>query len=199
MSRLSPLARLLHQLRQMRAAAFIGVFGFLAVFPAWAQNERALEYRVRGVRSQQEGDLEKAVQYFRKAAKLDPAYAAPYNDLGIVLERLGKLPQAEEAYRSALRIDSGYAPAHSNLARLYERMKRPQEAVREWEKRACLGSRTDPGRLEASRAANRLRQGVNGVDTRPVPREELYVTPKELEPQRAKELAQMFLEEKGGT
>ena len=41
---------------------------------------------------------------YKKASSLDPGYAAPYNDMGVVLEQLGRIGEAEKAYRRAVRL-----------------------------------------------------------------------------------------------
>ena len=51
-------------------------------------SDEALDYRMRGYTLQQEGQLDQAMQYYKKAVQLDPSYASPHNDLGVIYEML---------------------------------------------------------------------------------------------------------------
>ena len=46
-----------------------------------------------------------AVAHWEKAVKLDPTYAAAWNNLGIGYEQLGRFKEAREAYEQALKLD----------------------------------------------------------------------------------------------
>ena len=75
-------------------------------------------YRIKGYESQQAGDTETAIEWYQKAIGLDPDYASPHNDLGILFETKGWLDRAEAEYTKALAIDQGYKEVHTNLALL---------------------------------------------------------------------------------
>lgn len=107
-------------------------------------SQEAKEYRKKGYEAQKAGDIEMAAVYYRKAIALDPFYAIPHNDLGIIYEMKGLLGKAEEEYKSAIRIDPNFAEAHMNLALLYERMNRIEEAIPHFIKRIELGEPDDP-------------------------------------------------------
>jgi adenylate cyclase len=83
-------------------------------------------------------DLTSAIQYFRRAVELDPAYAAAHvgiADAYSALARLGyvrprnAMPEAEAAARQALSIDPRLAAAHKSLGLVLHRFEwQPQEA-----------------------------------------------------------------------
>jgi tetratricopeptide (TPR) repeat protein len=174
--------------------ASFGLAIFLTTSIASAQEERALEYRLKGVQLAQNGELDKAAQYFKKSIQVEPSYPAPYNDLGITLERLGKDVEAEKAYQNALKADQYYAPAHSNLARFYEKHRRFHLALQAWQHRSQLGPMSDPGRQEAFQRVAHLKRMI------PAPSASSGAlagrTPPELEDERAQELAQLFVQER---
>lgn len=106
-------------------------------------SEQAKQYRARGYQAQQSGDLESAIVFYQKACALDPKYAYPHNDLGVIYELKGLLDKAEGEYKKAIAIDPNFASAHMNLALLYERMNRIEEAIPHWIKRIILGDPED--------------------------------------------------------
>ena len=117
-------------------------------------HDEAVVYREQGYEAQQRGDRQTALAFYQKAMALDPAYAAPQNDLGTLLEDEGRLEEAERAYQRALVVQPTYAEAHSNLALLYERMGQQQEkAIYHWLKRYELGASDEAG---TQRAKERL-------------------------------------------
>jgi len=87
--------------------------------------------------------------YYQKAIALDPLYAAPHNDMGILLEETGRLEEAQRSYEHALVIDPDYVDAHANLAILYERLGQNERALYHWLKRYELGHPQDPWTLRA--------------------------------------------------
>ncbi len=115
--------------------------------------KRALKVRQEGYAYQRQGKYADAESAYRKAIQIDPTYAAPYNDLGVLLESQGKLADSEQAYRHALTLDPQYIQAHANLAMLYEHTQRPEEALIHWLKRYQLGEQGTPG---TDRARERL-------------------------------------------
>jgi tetratricopeptide (TPR) repeat protein len=116
--------------------------------------DEATAYRAQGYEAQSRDDATAAVSWYQKAAELDPAYATPHNDLGVLFEAQGRWKEARRSYERALARRPDYAEAHGNLAMLYERMGRPEDAARHWFKRAEFGGPFDPG---AARAEERLK------------------------------------------
>ncbi len=111
--------------------------------------EEAVSYRQEGFERQRQGDLDGAIAAYQKATALDPSYAAPRNDLGVLYEQQGKVQQARQAYEEALAVDPKYLGAHANLALLYERVGEKEKAAFQWLKRYELGEANDPWTIRA--------------------------------------------------
>jgi tetratricopeptide (TPR) repeat protein len=77
------------------------------------------------------GKLDEAVEHYREAIRLVPAWAGPfpYNNLGAVLLALGRYGEAIEALRQALSINPYYAPAHSNLGVAFLKQRKHAAAI----------------------------------------------------------------------
>ncbi len=121
---------------------FILIFTTVASFAGISApeiNGAALVARDKGYRLQKAGKLKEAEIYYKKAIKLDPKYASPYNDLGVIYEKRGELDKAERFYLKALQIKSDYPGVYSNLASLYEKKGDLKRALAYWERRASMG------------------------------------------------------------
>ena len=116
-------------------------------------HDEAVDYRMKGFEAQKRGDVDAALGSYQKAAALDPTYATPLNDAGILLEEKGQLEDAEKSYQRALLINPQYPEAHANLGMLYERMGNKEKAIYHWMKRYQLGEAAD---LWTARAEERL-------------------------------------------
>lgn len=91
-------------------------------------NPQAYEMILRGRFHREKGgteNLKKALEFFKRAVTIDPAYAAAYAELSIIYTLLSSfsildpkeyLPQAEGAARKALELDDNLAEAHYALA-----------------------------------------------------------------------------------
>ncbi len=58
---------------------------------------------------------DEAVECYRAAIAINPAFAQAHNNLGTALRALGQLDDAVASYRRAIAIDPDYADAHNNL------------------------------------------------------------------------------------
>jgi tetratricopeptide (TPR) repeat protein len=76
------------------------------------------------------GQWKDAVDAYRRVVAIDPAYAAAWNNLGLLLHRMGQYGEAGIAYRSALEQDPGLCEARYNLGSLHEDLGDVEEAVR---------------------------------------------------------------------
>lgn len=112
--------------------------------PAGGLSQEARAYREDGLKAQQSGDVHNAIAKYQKAVLLDPSYATAYNDLGISHEALGQLPEAKQAYLHCLDIDPQYVSAYTNLAMLHERQGDFGTALVYWQRRAEMGTPSDP-------------------------------------------------------
>ena len=91
------------------------------------------------------GRVEEAVAQFRKAAALQPDFAAERSNLGGALAKAGRPDEALAELRKALALDPGYAPAHYQLGLVLSRRGDAQGAILEW--RSAL--QLDPKDAEA--------------------------------------------------
>lgn len=71
----------------------------------------------------------KALDCYRQALLLRPAYPEALIEMGNALVRLQRLGDAEDAYQKAIRLQPRYAPVHANLGRVFSMQGRQQEAI----------------------------------------------------------------------
>jgi tetratricopeptide (TPR) repeat protein len=77
------------------------------------------------------GRIPEAIEQYRAALGIQPAYPGVLNNLGNALDRSGRTPEAIGCYEAALRLEPGFAAAHHNLAKALERSGRAPEAIRQ--------------------------------------------------------------------
>lgn len=63
--------------------------------------------------------VNRAIDEFRRAAKLDPGYDDAFYNLGVMYEQKGLIKEAVAKYREVIRINPASADAHLNIGRLY--------------------------------------------------------------------------------
>ena len=62
------------------------------------------------------GQLDIAVQNYKKALSIKPDYAKAHYNLGIALQELGNLDDSVRSYQSAITLEPENAQAYNNLA-----------------------------------------------------------------------------------
>src|SRR5574341_1124341 len=101
---------------------------------------RATELWQEACRYQMAGDLERAMETYRRSIEIDPDFGNPYNDIGVYLMQQDRLAEAipwlEKAKR-APRYEPRQFP-YMNLGRIYLRQNRWWQALREFEAAARL-------------------------------------------------------------
>ena len=80
-----------------------------------------------GLVLKQTGKNEKAADYFKSVAEMDPADATAFYQLGVVAARLGRNEQAEASLRKCLQLSPQNTSAVYNLATLLMRTQRRDE------------------------------------------------------------------------
>lgn len=141
------------------------IMSMLVAHNAFGQNQAAVQARSTGYQLQKAGDYTAALKELKKATRLDPYYAAPHNDLGILYEELGNAKNAEQAYLKALSIDPTYVSVYTNLAALYETQGDITNALRYWKMRSKMGNTDDPWRKKAMQKINMLSRLETTYDT----------------------------------
>ncbi|HZZ28353.1 MAG TPA: tetratricopeptide repeat protein [Pirellulales bacterium] len=126
------------------AAAFVaGMFGYLA----WQQsrtfgscielyqttidkNSRCwVAYNNLGVKLQQQGNIQEAINDFRQAIVIKPVYASAYNNLASALIDAGQPSEAIEPLEQALQLKPDYMEAGINLGMAQIKTGHSQDAV----------------------------------------------------------------------
>jgi tetratricopeptide (TPR) repeat protein len=79
------------------------------------------------------GDLEKASEYFGRAISAEPGSALAHFNLGSVLEEVGDVEAARKHLRQAVRLDPNYPDAQYNLAYVCEKLDAFAEAREHWQ------------------------------------------------------------------
>ena len=89
-----------------------------------------------------EGDLDQALQYFRKAVRLNPRHSGVALELGDLLFDLNRVTEAEKAYGDAKRLDPSNPRAYLALGTMYLVKKEKTKAAVEYEKYLAVAPNT---------------------------------------------------------
>jgi tetratricopeptide (TPR) repeat protein len=96
--------------------------------PSSAQNHNNLgDYYVR------QGNLEKAIEEFKKAIELLPGYADAYHNLANTYLYMGKTDLAVENFQKALSVNPNLWQSHQSLTAIYYAQGKFPEALKEME------------------------------------------------------------------
>ena len=94
----------------------------------------AFAYMIIGAANHSLGNLELAVEAYKKSLSIKPDYADAYNNMGISLKDQGNLEKAVEAYKKSLSIRPNYAEAYNNLGICFKEQGKPEEAIDAYER-----------------------------------------------------------------
>lgn len=87
------------------------------------------------------GNLDSAIENYRRALKLSPRAGIAHSNLGFAFKKKGDLTLAEEHYRNACEIDPSIPRSHFNLGNLYLEREQFERAVEKFE--TALGIKSD--------------------------------------------------------
>jgi Tfp pilus assembly protein PilF len=90
---------------------------FLACFVTAAYADVRSDAREQvqfGINVAQRGLWKEALYRWKRAAEIDPSYAAAFNNLAIAYEHEGQLDEARESYEKAVQLEPGNAMIRQN-------------------------------------------------------------------------------------
>ncbi|MCC6752170.1 MAG: tetratricopeptide repeat protein [Deltaproteobacteria bacterium] len=116
----------------------------------------ARTFNCEGVALSENGEDERAVFCFKRAADLDPEWAGPYVNLGVVLGRLGRTERSLEAYRQALARDPSSPAAYYNLASTLHELGQRREAAELFERLLEVDPEYPQGRVALANVLGEL-------------------------------------------
>ena len=73
-----------------------------------------------GIEYMHTGEIQKAMEHFKKALAVRPTYLNALVNVGVLLQRQGSLKEAKMYFSQSLKNRPDYAPAHYNLGRVLE-------------------------------------------------------------------------------
>jgi len=143
-----------------------------------------------GVALAQQGRIQVALQHFRQAVRLRPEDAEAHSNLGMAYSQLGRLQDAVAAFRQAVRLRPDSARTYVNLGLTQARLGRTREAIEALSRSASLSPRN---------AEIRFHLGLVTLSAGDRASAEAQVEIlEELDPERAKVLAERIRQEKPG-
>ena len=86
-------------------------------------------HNIVGATNKSLGNLDEAIEAYKKAISIKPDYADAYNNMGIALKTQGNLDEAIEAYKKAISIKPNYAEAHNNMGIALREQGKLEEAI----------------------------------------------------------------------
>jgi len=86
----------------------------------------------------QQGRVDEALVFLRRAVASPRANAEMHNNLGAILYKLGDIPGAITAFERALAMRPGYADALNNLAVLYRETQQTDKAIEKFQEAVAL-------------------------------------------------------------
>lgn len=98
-----------------------------------------MEYNEIGIKALQEGEFEKAIEAFMKAAEKEPENPVGYTNLGNVFASAGDIERAERFFQKAISLDENAGSALYGLGNLYYTNERFEEAAVVYEKSIRTG------------------------------------------------------------
>lgn len=116
---------------------FFLIFGFLTCSSKEKQAEKHFK---QGFGYQDQGNLDKAIDEYKKAIELNPNHLKAYMNLGAVYMEQKKYDQAIEEFNTVVKLNYYYGKAHYNLGYIYLLKGEKEKAEEELKILKMLGS-----------------------------------------------------------
>ncbi len=97
------------------------------------------EYFEQAVNAFGDEKLDEAIEHYKKALEIDPAYQDALHGLGMALFNRGLVDQAIAAAKKLIEIDQDDILAHTSLSMFYQSQNRIEEAEKEGNVARVLG------------------------------------------------------------
>lgn len=101
-------------------------------------NKEALKLYDLGMDETAKNNFKGAIEYYKKAVKIDPNFAFAYDNMGICYRRLEEYDLAIDAYEKSLKIDPNGLMPLQNIAVAYSYKKDYKKAVETYERLAKI-------------------------------------------------------------
>ncbi len=119
----------------------------------------------------EEGELERAVEYYQKAIAINPQNVNAYTGLAFALRQMGRFKLAQNTLAEALRVWPDFPEAHLNLGVLYDvYLNKPELAQMHFEAYLFLATK-DKQQAEVWFEEVRARTGIQTSFVDPGPRQ----------------------------
>ncbi|MFD1602222.1 tetratricopeptide repeat protein [Flavobacterium artemisiae] len=105
-----------------------------------SENEEALKFYQLGIDESGKENYKEAIEYYKKAVKIDPNFAFAYDNMGICYRRLEQYDLAIESYEKSLKIDPNGLMPLQNIAVAYQYKRQYKKAVKTYEKLSKIQS-----------------------------------------------------------
>lgn len=99
-----------------------------------SSNPDALKFYNLGLDAGQNGEFEKAIDYYKKALVFDGEFAFAYDNMGVCYRRLNKFDEAIDAYEKSLKIDPNGLMPLQNIGVVYLYKKEYRKAIKSYER-----------------------------------------------------------------
>ncbi|WP_250595253.1 tetratricopeptide repeat protein [Flavobacterium amniphilum] len=106
-----------------------------------SNDPEALKYYNLALKEDKNGNLQKAVEYYKKAIVFDPEFVFAYDNLGITYRKLKEYDKAIDAYEKSLKIDPNGLTPLQNIAIVYQHKKEYKKAIKAYERLAKLDAK----------------------------------------------------------
>ena len=100
--------------------------------------DSAVVWNILGASRAQIGNLDEAIEAYKKTISLKPDYAEAYSNMGVALRKQGKFEEAIEAYKKSISIKPNYAEAYNNMGVTFKDQGKFDEAIEAYKKSILL-------------------------------------------------------------